>query len=221
MTYVPAPSSAAVEAENVFYLRSAPGRLAKLLAHYELYRQITGLPGAVVELGVYKGASLMRFATFRALLEHETSRAIHGFDAFGAFPSAGIDSPADRAFIAGFEAAGGAGISCALLEELIAAKGFGNVRLHAGDVFDTLPALLTAEPALRVALLHLDLDVYEPTVFALDRLLPRMAPGGLILFDDYGFVEGATRAAETLARTLDRPLEKLPLYAAPTFLRVP
>lgn len=221
MTYVPAPPSAAVEAENIFYLRAAPGRMAKLLAHYELYRQIAGLPGTIVELGVYKGASLMRFATFRALLEHEASRAIHGFDAFGAFPSEDIESAADRAFIAGFEQAGGEGISCALLQELLSDKGFGNVRLHPGDIFDTLPALLAAEPALRVALLHLDVDVYEPTAFAIEQLLPRMVPGGLILFDDYGFVDGATRAAETLARQLDRPLEKLPLYAAPAFIRMP
>lgn len=221
MTYVPAPPSAAAEAENIFYLRAAPGRLGKLLAHYELYRRVAGLPGAIVELGVYKGASLMRFATFRALLEHGESRPIHAFDAFGAFPTAGVESAADRAFIAEFEEARGEGISRELLHALLADKGFGNVHLHAGDVFDTLPGFLADHPALRIALLHLDLDVFEPTAFAVEQLVPRMAPGGLILFDDYGFVEGATRVADDLARRLSAPLEKLPLYAAPTFLRMP
>jgi hypothetical protein len=50
--YTPDPALDPYEAENSFYLRSHPSRMAKLLAHYELYRRITHLPGAVVEMGV-------------------------------------------------------------------------------------------------------------------------------------------------------------------------
>ena len=165
--YVPGSSVDAYEAENHFYLRGRPARLAKLLAHYELYRSIAGLPGAIVELGVYKGASLIRFATFRGLLENADSRPIVGFDAFGAFPRDRVTGEADQAFIDRFETAGGEGISRAGLEEILAEKGVANVDLVEGDVFDTLPAFLSDRPALKVALLHLDLDVYEPTAFAL------------------------------------------------------
>ena len=49
--------------ENGFYLTSHVTRIAKLLAHYELYKSIADLPGHVVECGVYKGASLIRFAS--------------------------------------------------------------------------------------------------------------------------------------------------------------
>ncbi|MEE4205544.1 MAG: TylF/MycF/NovP-related O-methyltransferase [Erythrobacter sp.] len=219
--YAPDRALDPYEAENAFYLRSHPGRVAKLLAHYELYRRIAGLPGALVEVGVYKGASLMRFAAFREVLETTHSRLIAGFDAFGAFPRGAIEGESDRAFIEGFEKAGGPGIAREVLLRLIEAKGYGNVELIGGDVFDTLPAFLDQRPETRIALLHLDLDVYEPTAFALERLVPRMVRGGLVVFDDYGVVEGATRAADAICAELGVRLEKLPNYAVPSFFALP
>lgn len=219
--YMPASASDAYEAENTFYLRSHPARLAKLLAHYELYRMITGLPGAVAELGVYKGASLLRFATYRGVLENHYSRPIIGFDAFGAFPRQEIEGGADKAFIEKFENAGGEGISRSDLQAILDDKGFANVDLIEGNIFDTLPAFLDSRPAQRIALLHLDLDVYEPTAFALDKLLSRMVRGGLVVFDDYGLVEGATRAAEEICTRLGVKMEKLSNYVIPAYFTVP
>ena len=208
------------DAENVFYLRSHPSRLAKLLAHYELYSRIVNLPGAIVECGVYKGASLCRFATFRSLLENNHSRKIYGFDAFGAFPTEGLASSADQSFVESFEAAGGEGISVQDLEAALAAKEVSNFELHAGNVFDSVPAFLEKQPHLRIAMLHLDLDVYEPTKACLDLFLPHMARGGLIVFDDYNSVEGATRAADELCQAEGFEIEKLPFYNVPAFLEV-
>lgn len=221
MNYVPAPKSALPEAENTFFLRGQPSRIGKLLAHYELYKQIAMLPGDLLELGVYKGASLARFCAFRSLLENDASRAIHGFDAFGAFPRSGVESPLDQAFIDQFEGERGEGISRADLEEILADKPYRNVHLHEGNIFDTVPALLDRDPGLKIALLHLDVDVYEPTAFALERLVPRMNRGGLIVFDDYGMVEGATRAGDEIAARLNLRFEKLSFYAVPAFLRIP
>jgi hypothetical protein len=87
--------------ENGFYLTSHLTRLSKLLAHYELYKMIVGLPGQVVECGVYKGVSLLRFATFRQVLESPYSRKIIGFDAYGRFPEEGesaTEKPSFRDF---------------------------------------------------------------------------------------------------------------------------
>ena len=53
--------------ENNFYLSCSPERIGKLLAHYELYKLTRDLPGAMVECGVFKGASLARFSMFRDL----------------------------------------------------------------------------------------------------------------------------------------------------------
>lgn len=208
------------DAENVFYLKSHPSRLAKLLAHYELYQEITALPGAVVECGVYKGASIARFASFRDLIENNHSRTIYGLDAFGAFPTSGVKSKADQDFIDRFETAGGAGISIETLQQTLSEKGFSNIELIKGDVFNTIPELLQRAPHLRIAFLHLDMDVYEPTKFAIEQFLPHMTPGGMIVFDDYNSVEGATRAADELCQSQGLSLHKLPFYNVPSFVRI-
>lgn len=208
------------EVENAFYLQSHPARLAKLLAHYELYRMVTHLPGIILEAGVYKGASLMRFAAFREALETPHSRQIVGFDAFGAFPREGVSGDSDKAFIERFEGAGGHGISKPELEAALEAKGYGNTSLIAGDVFDTVPRFFSDKPQTRIALLHLDMDVYEPTAFVIEKALPHMVPGGLIAFDDYGMVEGATRAGDELAKRIRASWRKLPNYEVPSFLQI-
>ena len=220
-TYMPASPDDAYEAENSFYLHSHPGRLSKLLAHYELYRKITDLPGAVVEMGVFKGASLVRFATFRQVLENAHARPIIGFDAFGAFPRAEIEGAADKQFIERFENAGGQGIAKQDLEQILDRKGFANVTLVAGNIFDSLPHYLSRHPALRIAMLHLDLDVYEPTAFALEALVPHMSPGGLVVIDDYGVVDGATRAAQEVCARLGVRMSKLSSYSVPAFFTAP
>ena len=37
------------------------------------------------------------------------------------------------------------------------------------------------------ALAHIDVDIYEPTLASCAFFYPRMTPGGILLFDDYGF----------------------------------
>lgn len=219
--YQPTSAIDVYEAENSFYLCSHPSRMAKLLAHYELYRKIVDLPGAVIEIGVYKGASFMRFASFRDILENAYSRPLVGFDVFGSLPTEGIEEAADQRFIERFETAGGEGISRVNLEELLNAKGYTNTTLIEGNIFTTLPEFLKHHPALKIALLHLDVDVYEPTAFALDQFLPHMARGGLVVFDDYGLVKGATRAADEACAKLDVTIEKLSNYVIPAYFRVP
>lgn len=90
--------------ENGFYLTSDITRIGKMLAHYELYKKIRRISGAIVECGVYKGASLTRFATFRECLESQYSRKIVGFDMFGQFPR--VENKEDNEFIDMFEGQG-------------------------------------------------------------------------------------------------------------------
>jgi hypothetical protein len=45
----------AYDHENAFYLTCAPGRVGKLLAHYELYQRAQRVAGAFVECGIFKG----------------------------------------------------------------------------------------------------------------------------------------------------------------------
>ena len=207
--------------ENGWHWFSHPSRMHKLLAHYDLYRQIVGLPGHVLELGVFKGASLIRLASFRQLLETEHSRRIVGFDAFGHFPCNDLSLEADRAFVQQFQQAGGDGLPAPDLLQALQRKGFGNIELVAGDVLQTLPRYLELHPELRIAYLHLDMDVKEPTALALDLLYERVVPGGLIVLDDYGTVAGETEAVDEFIALRGLRLDKLPHYLVPAYIRKP
>lgn len=206
--------------ENGFYLTSHVTRLSKILAHYELYKTIVQLPGHIVECGVYKGSSLLRFASFREVLESRHSRKIIGFDAFGRFPVDEKDAN-DRAFVERFSSEGGDGISRSSLLEVLLHKGFENVELVEGDICSTVPQYVRDHPELKIALLHIDVDIYRPTQIILDQLFGHVVPQGLVVLDDYGTVAGETQAVdEFLARAKhQRMIEKLPIAHIPAYIR--
>ncbi|WP_287914707.1 TylF/MycF/NovP-related O-methyltransferase [Comamonas sp.] len=205
--------------ENAFYWFSHPSRVSKLLAHYELYKKIVHLPGDIIELGVYKSASLVRFSTFRQILENENSRKIIGFDAFGEFPRENISLASDQDFIEAFEKTGGHGLELEEVNSIFKFKNINNFELVAGNVLHTLDDFLDRSPATRIALLHLDMDVKEPTQYALQRLYDRVVPEGLIVIDDYGSVAGATEAIDEFAYTQKLKIQKSPYYKIPAYIQ--
>jgi hypothetical protein len=202
--------------ENAFHLTSHVTRLAKILGQYDVYRRIRDLPGDIVEAGVFKGSSLIRLATFREVTESPWSRRIIGFDAFGAFPMQA--EPGDAAYVERFQEASGTGIPVDELERALELKGFRNIELVPGDIMQTVPAYLAAHPQLRLALLHIDLDVYEPSRLILEALWGRVVRGGVVMFDDYGTVEGETRAVEEFFAGEDVLIEKPPTSHVSAFI---
>lgn len=194
--------------ENGFYLTSQPYRLGNIMAHYELYKKIIELPGDVIELGVFKGGSLIQFCTFRELLENERSRKIVGFDAFGEFPSAEkVES--DTVFIEKWKKeTNNEFLKKEDLEQSLHHKKIGNVELVEGNILETVDEYLKRRPHTRIALLHIDTDVYEPTRHGLEKLFDRVVKGGIIVFDDYAIVEGETLAIEEFFKSYDYEIYK-------------
>ena len=219
MTIQDFDSAQAIHYENGYFLTSDISRLAKAMGHFEIYKLITGLPGAVVECGVFKATSLVRWATFRELLESPLSRRIIGFDIFGAFPR--HEDETDNAFAARHDNVAGRGLSVADVQAVLAHKGLRNVELVPGDVVATVPAYAAAHPELRIALLHIDVDVYKPSKVALDALYELVVPGGVVVFDDYGTVAGETRAVDELVAQYGLRLQKLPYTHTPSFIVKP
>lgn len=103
----------------------------------------------------------------------------------------------------------------------MSAKGFENFKLIKGDVFETLPKYLSDNPETRIALLHLDMDVKDPTHFALDLLYERVVPGGIIVFDDFNAVAGETISVDEFLDKHRLKIEKLPFYNVPAYVRKP
>lgn len=197
--------------ENGFFLTSELYRMGNLLTHYELYKKIINLPGDVVELGVFKGSSLIQFATFRELLENENSRKIIGFDVFGEFPSA-QKVASDVKFVNDwnnkFEKDF---VSKQDIYSSLEHKGISNVELVQGNIDNTIDEYLFQNPHTRIALLHIDTDTYEPAKVGLEKLFDRVVKGGIIIFDDYATIEGETIAVDEFLADKDYIISKLPL----------
>jgi len=209
------------EYENNFYLSCDKSRLSKVFAQYELFKMISGLPGAVVECGVFKGASLARFAMMRSLFGGDTSRRIIAFDAFGRFPETAFadDIAWRRMFV---DTAGEEGVSVGQMREILARKGCGdNVTLVEGDITKTLPQYCAEHPELRVALVNLDTDIHEPAVVVLDHLWPRLVSGGVMILDDYGVVPGETKAVDEYFAGSGMRIRKFDFAATPSFIVKP
>lgn len=187
--------SKAFDYENGFYLTTSVNRMGNILAHYELYKKIIDLPGAVVECGVFRGGTLIQLATFRELLETENSRKIIGFDVFGEFPEA--KNLADQKFRESWvNETNNEFLTREELAQSFAYKGVGNVELVKGDILETARQYVADHPELKIAFLHIDTDIYEPAKEALDVFYDRVVKGGVVVFDDYGTVGGETLAVD-------------------------
>lgn len=196
-------------------------RFGKVISHTELYKRIIGLPGTIAEFGVYKANSLIRWLSLREIFETSSTRRIIGFDAFGTFPTKGLSKvKSDPNFIQEFEKSGGDGLSLEETHSILKSKSFKNYDLIDGDVRDSLPNFLKTNNSERFSLIHLDMDVYEPTTFVLNQLYERLVSGGLIIIDDYNTVEGATIATdEFVAKYPNLKIEKLPYNNIPSFIK--
>ena len=182
--------------ENDFYLSCDNSRLGKFIAHYELFKQVIDKQGSIVECGVFKGTSLVRFAGFRELLDKNQGRKIVAFDTFGDFPVTDFapDKKLRDKLIAD---AGSQSISTSQLMEVLRHKeSEAGVELVAGDITKTVPEYVKSNPNLRIALLNIDVDIYEPTVTILKYLYPLVVSGGIVMLDDYGVFPGETKAID-------------------------
>ena len=203
--------------ENIYHLKTDTSRISKLIYHYEIYKKIISLPGDVVECGVFKGISLTRFLTFREILEYNNSRKIYGFDVFGKFPKP--KNQGDKSFLKRWEKNAGDGIDAQELNNFLLEKKFLNFELVKGDVKKTIPNLIKQQPHLKISLLHLDMDIYEPTKFVLNKLFSYVVKGGIILIDDYNSVFGATKATdEFLNLNKNLEIKKLNFYKVPSYI---
>lgn len=205
------------EYENNFYFTSAPSRLGKALAHYELFKIANELDGAIVECGVFKGASLLRFATFQEQFGKK-KRTIFGFDTFDKFPETNFHDDKDKRkkFI---QSAGESSISKTQLLSVAKKKGLTvPIELIAGDVLRTVPAFVKAHPNFKVALLNLDTDIYEPAVTILKYLYPLIVNGGVLISDDYKVFRGETQAIDQYFKGKNVKIQKFNKLETPHYI---
>jgi hypothetical protein len=147
----------------------------RLGAIAEFVRQTERLPGAMAECGCFRGGAAKVIGTVCP------RKRLHLFDTFEGLP-------ADET-MAGVHKAGEFAADRAEVEDFLGGL---NVRIHQG-IFPETAGGLEGES---FSFVHLDLDLYEPTLAALQFFWPRMVPGGVIVLDDvdWPLTPGVNRA---------------------------
>jgi hypothetical protein len=174
--------------ERIYALRQAVAYVSR-----------AGIPGAIVECGVWRGGSMLVIA--HTLVElGDTERDLYLFDTFDTMPPPGeFDRDVWGTHAADFYDAALASPVYSYLPQdqihaLMVSTGYPAERLHfvRGMVEETIPDQAPAQ----IALCRLDTDWYESTIHEMEHLYPRMTPGGVLLIDDYGHFMGCKRAVD-------------------------
>jgi O-methyltransferase len=164
-----------------------------LLNGCEAYHLITlvqataKVPGAIAELGVFRGGSS------RLICDVKGDRELHLFDSFEGLPQL---SDQDRG--SGFKRGQ---YRSREMEIRAHVSAFPNVFIHKG----WFPQTADAVRDRNFSLVHVDVDLYEPTRDALEFFYPRLSSGGILVSHDC-YTPGVGRAFEEFFRNRPEPV---------------
>lgn len=187
-----------VREQRLTYLaKSKLVSLARLALAAEARRD----PGIFVEAGCALGGSSILLCAAKA-----DSRPLEVYDVFGQIPPPSAKDGADvheryqviasgrSKGIGGDQYYGYRGDLVDTVRLNFAELGYpveaNSVSLVQGLLQDTL------QGDAPVALAHVDVDWYEPVMACLERIIPRLTPGGALVLDDYGDWSGCRRAVD-------------------------
>ncbi len=142
---------------------------------YALARAQRSLPGAMAEVGVYRGASA------RLICEIKGDKALHLFDTFAGLPPA---TEHDRAI----HRTGQYACSLETVQAYLAK--YDHVHYHPGLFPDSTAGISEQQYCFA----HFDVDLYASTLACLEYFYPRVVPGGIMLSHDYGILAGVEQA---------------------------
>jgi hypothetical protein len=146
----------------------------RLYVLWQVVRNVADIPGSVAEVGSFRGGSAHFIASALASLAGGEV-PMHVFDTFEGHPEKAITDK-DPFHVPGQFSETSADDVRAYL------SAFTTLQIHQGDVADSLPRL--DESAYR--LVHIDTDLYKPTILCLEYFGDRLSTGGVIVVDDYG-----------------------------------
>jgi hypothetical protein len=157
---------------------------------------VEDVPGDVVECGVGAGKSLAMLGMLTR--DQRNPRRLWGFDSFEGLPApAPEDEPdsAPRKIRAGNFASSEEAVRARMIRYGISEPELARRFVLVPGYF---PAAFPQYTGERIALLHLDVDFYQSYKDCLGWFEPKVAPGGVIAFDEYRRSPwiGATRGIE-------------------------
>lgn len=150
---------------------------------YQLLKQALHVDGDVWECGVYKGGTAAMMAAVMA--DAHSAKSLVLFDTFSGMPE--TDADKDRHLKGDFADTSVEAVTSYVghAATCIVRKGF-------------IPETFAGLESARIALAHIDVDIYRSIIDCLDFIWPRLSVGGLLVFDDYGFAScpGARAAVD-------------------------
>ena len=161
---------------------------------WSILGELRDVPGSILEVGVWRGGTGALLAARAAGLGIEDRVYLcdtwRGVVKTGEIDTYYRDGKHDNA-------------SRSDVEELLADLGLSNVELLEGIFPEETGARIPEQP---IRLCHCDVDVYRSARDVLDWVWPRLAPGGAVVFDDYGFpaCPGVTRLVDEQRMRDDR-----------------
>ena len=158
----------------------------KLYSLLEAFDLTTGVDGVVAECGCYRGLSAyLLCCTMAASDAGFKGEGVHLFDSFeGLSAPAAEDQITDKRVPKG-KVKRQAGMFSASVDDVRRTlSDFPDVELHKGWI----PGSLAEAPPGLYRFVHLDLDLHDPTREGLAFFYERLAPGGVLVCDDYGAV---------------------------------
>jgi hypothetical protein len=182
-----------IERQQNFPAYTSRMLITRFIAYYELFKMIQSKPGWIVECGIYRGFSFFSLGKFLEIFcMGDKTRKILGFESFAGFSELTPEDGGDKETVTRMK--GGTNPSefekdffeLLRLNNLDAfAPWVERMLVVKGDARITIPQYVNENPGLRISLLHIDIDIYEPVSIALEYLYPRVIPGGIIVLDEY------------------------------------
>lgn len=173
-------------------------RRYRLQEIFRLVRSIAPLPGVVAECGCYRGmSSYVICSALRRSNSAFDGAGHHIFDSFQGLstPTTDDEVPEDWMGAETLRAMSQSGSFAASLETVRKnLRSFPGITYHPGWI----PLSFKGLPAAVYRFVHVDVDLYDPTLDAFEYFYPQLAPGGYIVSDDYSW-PGARRAVEEFA----------------------
>lgn len=178
-----------------------PMRVDRMYNLYHLGRMVRHIPGETAECGVFVGVA----SYFMCRSQEGLGKRHFGFDSFE-----GVSEPGERDGT--YWQRSDLTSPKAVAERNL--KQFENVQLLQGWI----PERFSEVGTYAFSFVHLDVDLYQPTLDSMEFFYPRLSPGGLLVCDDYGFVTcpGAKSAIDEFLS--DKPEEFVLLSTGQGFL---
>jgi len=160
------------------------------VSNLRLAARVLDVKGCIVECGVWRGGMSAGLATLFG-----PNRKYCLFDSFEGLPPAReIDGSAAMVWqqrVGAPEYFDNCSAPIEYAQDAMSKASAVRVEIVRGWFANTVRKCLLGEP---IALLRLDADWYESTIVCLDAFFDQVAPGGMIIIDDYYTWDGCSRA---------------------------